>query len=136
VSGVVVVGVVPNPRGQAALEHAVAEAQRRGARLVVVNSSRGDALVDEEYLQGAPLRQLEDELTVSGVSFELRQPVGRDVAEELAAAVADTDADLLVIGLRRRSAVGKLLMGSAAQRILLDVDCPVLAVKGPPRDGR
>ncbi len=39
---------------------------------------------------------------------------------------------MLVIGLRRRSAVGKLLLGSAAQRILLAVDCPVLAVKGPP----
>ena len=135
-SGVVVVGVVPNPRGQAALEHAVAEAHRRGARLVVVNSSRGDALVDEEYLFGERLRQLEADLTVSGVPFELRQPVGRDVADDLAAAVAETDAELLVIGLRRRSAVGKLLMGSAAQRILLDVDCPVLAVKGPPRETR
>jgi nucleotide-binding universal stress UspA family protein len=100
VSGVVVVGVVPNPRGQAALEHAVAEAHRRGARLVVVNSSRGDALVDEEYLFGERLRQLEADLTVSGVPFELRQPVGRDVADELAAAVAETDADLLVIGVQ------------------------------------
>ncbi|MGY1638309.1 universal stress protein [Geodermatophilus sp. SYSU D00742] len=135
-SGVVVVGVVPNPRGEAALAHAVVEAHRRGARLVVVNSSRGDALVDEEFLQGAPLRQLQADLTVSGVPFELRQPIGRDVAEELAAAVVETDAELLVIGLRRRSAVGKLLMGSAAQRILLDVDCPVLAVKGPPRESR
>jgi nucleotide-binding universal stress UspA family protein len=42
---------------------------------------------------------------------------------------------VLVIGIRHRSAVGKLLMGSAAQRILLDVDCPVLAVKTPPTDG-
>ncbi|RBY83083.1 universal stress protein [Geodermatophilus sp. TF02-6] len=128
----VVVGVVPTPRGRAALEHAVLEAQRRSARLVVVNSSRGDALVDEEFLFGDRLRQLHADLTVSGVPFEVRQPVGRDVAEELADAAADTDADLLVIGLRRRSAVGKLLMGSAAQRILLDVDCPILAVKGPP----
>ncbi|MGY1632876.1 universal stress protein [Geodermatophilus sp. SYSU D01186] len=135
-NGVVVVGVVPNPRGQAALEHAVAEAHRRGARLVVVNSSRGDALVDEEYLFGDRLRQLQADLTVSGVPFELRQPVGRDVAEELAATVTETGAELLVIGLRRRSAVGKLLMGSAAQRILLDVDCPVLAVKSPPRETR
>ncbi|WP_369135946.1 universal stress protein, partial [Modestobacter sp. I12A-02662] len=42
--------------------------------------------------------------------------------------------EVLVIGVRRRTAVGKLLMGSAAQRILMDVDCPVLAVKSPPAD--
>ena len=133
---VVVVGHVPNPRGRAALEHGLVEARRRGARLVVVNSSRGDALVDEEFVQGEPLRRLREELTASGVPFEVRQPVrGRDVAEELADAVAETGADLLVIGLRRRSAVGKLLMGSAAQRILLDVGCPILSVKGPPQEG-
>jgi nucleotide-binding universal stress UspA family protein len=134
VGGVVVVGVVPNPRGTAALEHAVVEAQRREARLIVVNSSRGDALVDMEYLQGEPLRQLHADLTVSGLPFEVRQPVGRDVAEELSAVATESGAELVVIGLRRRSAVGKLLMGSAAQRILLDVDCPVLAVKGPPAE--
>ncbi|MGY1690862.1 universal stress protein [Geodermatophilus sp. SYSU D01105] len=132
--GVVVVGVVPNPRGRAALEHAVLEAERRAARLVVVNSSRGDALVDMEYLQGEPLRQLLADLTVSGVPFEVRQPIGRDVAEELSAAARETGAELVVIGLRRRSAVGKLLMGSAAQRILLDVECPILAVKDPPAE--
>jgi nucleotide-binding universal stress UspA family protein len=123
---------VPTPRGRAALEHAFVEAERRGARLVVVNSSRGDALVDEEYLQGDALRRLHDELTVSGVPFELRQPVGRDAAEELADVAEETGAEVLVIGVRRRTAVGKLLLGSAAQRILLTVDCPVLAVKGPP----
>jgi nucleotide-binding universal stress UspA family protein len=132
--GVVVVGYVPTPRGEAALAHGIDEARRRGARLVVVNSSVGDALVDEEYVQGEARRRLQDELTVSGVPAELRQPVGRDVAEEIAATAADTGAELVVIGLRRRSPVGKLLTGSAAQRVLLEVDCPVLAVKGPPRD--
>ena len=71
----VVVGVVANPRGTAALQHAVEEAHRRDARLIVVNSSRGDALVDEDVLFGDRLRQLHDELTVSGLPFKVRQPV-------------------------------------------------------------
>jgi nucleotide-binding universal stress UspA family protein len=129
---VVVVGHVPTPQGRAALEHALEESRRRGARLVVVNTSRGDALVDEDFLQGEALDRLRAELAASGVPTELRQPVrGRDVAEELSAVVAETAAELVVIGLRRRTAVGKLLLGSAAQRILLEVDCPVLAVKSP-----
>lgn len=133
---VVVVGYVPNPRGRAALGHALLEAHRRDALLVVVNSSRGDALVDTEFLRGDPLRELHDELAASGVRTEVRQPVrGRDISEELAEVCTETGAELLVIGLKKRSAVGKLLMGSAAQRILLDVDCPVLGVKTPPAEG-
>ena len=55
-----------------------------------------------------------------------------DSAEELIRTAETTDADFIVIGLRRRSPVGKLLLGSNAQRVLLDAACPVLAVKAEP----
>ena len=61
---------------------------------------------------------------------ELRQAgFGGDVAENLDTIADETDAALIVIGLRRRSPVGKLILGSAASRILLTVGRPVLAVK-------
>jgi nucleotide-binding universal stress UspA family protein len=36
---------------------------------------------------------------------------------------------MLVIGARRRSPVGKALVGSVAQTLILDADLPVLVVK-------
>ncbi len=54
---------------------------------------------------------------------------GLTPAEDLVRAASDFEADLIVIGLRRRSAVGKLLLGSNAQEILLEAKCPVLTVK-------
>ena len=127
----VVVGYVPSPEGEAALEHAVREASRRGTRLVVVNTSRGDALVDPRYARPDQLQRVEETLGSRGVEHVVLHSIrGREAAEEILGAAADHRADLIVLGLRRRSPVGKLIMGSTAQRVLLDARCPVLAVKG------
>ncbi|MGW3606483.1 universal stress protein [Micromonospora sp. NPDC005161] len=68
------------------------------------------------------------------MDHEVRRLVrGRDAADELVDVAEETAADLIVIGLRRRSAMGKFLLGSSAQRILLDANCPVLAVKAAAR---
>ena len=126
----VVVGYVPRPEGRAALARGVAEAQLRETRLIVVNATRGDALVDERFLQGDARDGLAAELAQAPVPTELRQlSDGRDIAEQLESVALETGADLIVIGLRRRSPVGKLILGSAASRILLSVSIPVLAVK-------
>ncbi|HSU35039.1 MAG TPA: universal stress protein [Propionibacteriaceae bacterium] len=128
----IVVGYIPTPEGRAALARGVTEAKLRDAKLVVVNTSRGDAWLDERYVQGDVLAALAAELEQVGVQTELRQVEdGHDVAEALEEIGTEVDADLIVIGLRRRSPVGKLILGSAASRILLTVKQPVLTVKAP-----
>jgi nucleotide-binding universal stress UspA family protein len=130
--GVIVIGYVPKPEGQAALKLGADEAKARGASLVVVNSHRGgrEFARDDALETEAQLDAVRSELTNKGVEFEIRQLVrGMDPAEDLITIAEEVSADLIVIGLRRRSPVGKLILGSNAQRILLDAPCPVLAVK-------
>lgn len=126
----VVVGYVPTPEGEAALDHALREATSRSTRLVVVNTSRGDSLVDRRYAQDEQLGSLEKKVAESGVEHLLLHAItGRDAAQEILDVAAEHRADLVVLGLRRRTPVGKLIMGSTAQRVLLEAACPVLAVK-------
>ncbi|MFH0518976.1 universal stress protein [Streptomyces sp. M41] len=126
----VLVGYVPSPEGEAALRAAIGEARRRGEKLLVVNTTRGDALVDSRFAQEPDLTRVREDLAALGIDFDVRQVLGaRDAAEEIIDLAERVGASLVVIGLRRRSAVGKLIMGSAAQHILLGADCPVLAVK-------
>lgn len=127
----IVVGWTPDEFGEAALARGVEEARLRDGNVVVVNATRGDALVDERYADEDQLAALATELGGAGVEVEVRRSMGADVGDQVLAVAADVAADLVVIGLRRRSPVGKLLMGSVAQRILLGADCAVLAVKPP-----
>jgi nucleotide-binding universal stress UspA family protein len=129
----IVVGYVATREGRAALKRAAEECLLRNAKLIVISSHRGgskDFDADEASQFEAELarvaRQLEDE----GLEHEVRTLVrGNDPAEDLISVAEAENADFIVIGLRRRSPVGKLILGSNAQRILLDASCPVLAVK-------
>ena len=128
----VVVGYVPKPEGDAALTTAISEAKLRGAKLVVVNSHRGGAEFDGDAAikTEQDMEAVKARLDEAGVSYDLRQLVrGFEPAEDLISIAEANAAELIVIGLRRRSPVGKLILGSNAQRILLDAHCPVLAVK-------
>jgi nucleotide-binding universal stress UspA family protein len=132
VMGSVVVGYVAKPEGEAALAKAVEEARLRNTRIVVVSSHRGGAEFDREAASRAEeeLDKVRATLDESGVPYVVRHLVrGFEPAEDLVSIAEANDAELIVIGLRKRSPVGKLILGSNAQRILLDAHCPVLAVK-------
>ena len=118
----IVVGYSSKPEGRAALQRAIMEAGLRHSQLIVVHTSP-----DEE------VAALKAELESSGVAYTVQQaPDALDPAEELITTADASSAEFIVIGLRRRSPVGKLLLGSNAQRVLLDASCPVLAVKAEP----
>jgi nucleotide-binding universal stress UspA family protein len=130
--GTIVVGYVPKPEGKAALRRAAEEARLRGARLIVINSHRGGREFDNDDAieSEAQLEEVRSELRDAGVEHEVRQLVrGLDPADDLINVANESNAEFIVIGLRRRSPVGKLILGSNAQRVLLDAPCPVLAVK-------
>ncbi len=128
----IVVGYEPTKEGRAALERAAQESRLRKTKLIVVSSARGgrDHGDEEARKFDAMLEEIRTELDGLGIEHEERQFVrGNEPAEDIIAVANEVDADFIVIGLRRRTPVGKLLLGSNAQRILLEASVPVLAVK-------
>lgn len=126
-----VVGFIPTAEGEAAVSAAIEEARVHGARLVVVRSSAAESAskgpsLDLQLAWTGVTTRLEE----AAVTYDVREfAEGSDGASDVLTVADELNADLIVIGLRRRSPVGKLIMGSTAQQILLDATCPVLAVK-------
>ncbi len=131
----VVVAHLSTPEGREALDTAATEAARRQVPLVVVATDAAGAAPEVAAARADDLRRVEEGLGGTGVELQV-ETGGADLADDLVAAAERTSAQLIVIGLRRRSPVGKLILGSNAQRILLDAPCPVLAVKPDPVAGR
>lgn len=145
----ILVSYVPRPEGRAALAQGIELAKRLSEDLLVVNIAAGakspipglfevtaismktDANADDEsVVSEADVRQVERELAASGVTAEFRQfSRGKTPIEELEDLVSSRRITMLVIGLRQRSRVGKLFLGSMAQEILISLSCPILTVK-------
>lgn len=128
----IVVGYVATPEGLAAIDYAVGVASQNGDRIVVVNSGISGNDAHPVFASAADWDALDARLTSLGIDHDMRQPpAAKTPADEILAAAKDVDAGMIVIGLRRRSPVGKLLLGSSSQQVLLEADCPVVAVKRP-----
>ncbi|PKW26839.1 universal stress protein [Phycicoccus duodecadis] len=123
----IVVGYVPRREGLAALDAALAEAERARERLVVVNAVMAGERRD--LADPRDVASLCRRLAEIGVPYELVQPSrGRSAAEELLAAVAEHRARLVVVGLRASQPLGSHPR-STVRQVLTEVGCDVLAVR-------
>lgn len=115
----IVVAFLATPEGEAAFAAAAAQGRAQGLEVSVVPLDR-TAVPRAQELADA-----------SGAASVTVTPAlgGQDLVESFLATARDLDASLIVIGLRRRTTVGKLILGTNAQRIMLDAPVPVLTVK-------
>lgn len=123
----IVVGYAPGAFGRVCLEQGIVEARLRDTELLVISAVsevRGRRIADADEIA-----DVEQRLKASGLRYRLQQPIGATPAEELLNAMEHPDAEMLVIGMRRRTQVGKLLLGSTSQYLLVSCNKPVLVVK-------
>lgn len=126
----ILVGYIPSPEGLAAVDYAIAQATATGATLTVLNTGKNGNYADQAFATAEDMDTLDLQLARAGIEHTILRPTdGEAAADSILAAAKQVSADLIVIGLRRRSPVGKLITGSTAQAILLGADCPVTSVK-------
>jgi nucleotide-binding universal stress UspA family protein len=126
----IVVGYVPTPEGEAALARAGEEARLRAETLVVVSSTRGESGVGPVYPQTSTLMRMVAGLKGDGVEVEVEhRERSTDAADDILSVADAVKASLVVVGLKKRSAVGKLVLGSTAQTVMLRARCSVLGVR-------
>lgn len=122
-----------SPTGRIALTEGAREAALRSTDLVVINIVEALDLDSEEALRAGLTDEVQavlDETGLSDMRWRLRLGAeDQEVAAAIIAAAQEENASLLVIGARKRSPLGKFLIGSATQTIILDAPMPVLVVK-------
>jgi nucleotide-binding universal stress UspA family protein len=99
--------------------------------VLVVYSDHGEKLDSATAMERTEaLDRVHSLLHSADVEHDLRHLVrGKDPVSDVLETAEEISADLIVIGIRRRSPVGKLVLGSNSQSILLEATIPVLAVK-------
>jgi len=126
----IVVGYVPTPEGEAVFARAGEEAKLHSEDLLVVSSVRGESNLSPAYTPTSALALLVAELKAAGVVVEVsHKEKTSDPADAILGAIDEVGASLVVVGLKKRSAVGKLVLGSTAQTVLLKANCTVLGVR-------
>ncbi len=124
----ILLAYVPSATSEAAFDFAIEEAERRDASLLVLASERAP---DPRKARGVTdQRPLQERLEETGLAFELRTvPKRDDPADDILDAVEHDDVDLVILGIRKRTPIGKILLGSTSQRVAIESPVPVVMVK-------
>lgn len=125
----VLVAVDATPEGAAAFDYAVGVRKLRGARLRVCSLAHGESYIERQALNNEELERMSRAARDQGIDVEVRTCVVPDIAEAIVDESSNPDVECLVLGIRRRSPVGELILGSVAYQVLLSAACPVFAVK-------
>jgi len=122
--------------GSTASQNALAEGQKLAKALaadvyVFTSVEGGQHAVREIYKNfEKELSYAKNTIANAGIRCEGKLSAqGLEPGEEMVQFARELAVDMIVIGTKRRSRVGKLVFGSNAQYVILEAHCPVLAVK-------
>ena len=134
----IIVGYDPQTSDRSPVNFAVAAARFTGAPLVIASVCAGSAArdrgaagrLDEDLAPDASgaLDEVNRELDVKGIAVEYRQLDNTSAARALHEAAEAQDAGLLVVGSTNRGAIGRVLPGSTAERLMHGAPCPIAIV--------
>ena len=128
----ILVGYEESRVAEAALKLAHKHAKAYGADLFIVTSLEQGPGLKKEAIDKAEsrLEKIQKPFTADDIPCEVRATVSyQSPGEDLVNFAKENDVDEIIIGVKRRSKVGKLVFGSNAQYVILEAACPVVSVK-------
>ncbi len=128
----ILIGYDGSDPSQAALNLTIEHAKTFGAEVIAVNSLFGGNETSGEEIENArvDLEKAKTTLEKAGVTCETHLLIkGVTPGEDIVSFAEQNRVDEIVIGIKKKSKVGKLIFGSTAQYVILKAPCPVMTVK-------
>jgi nucleotide-binding universal stress UspA family protein len=128
----ILVGYEGSNSAKAALQLAITHAKAFEAQVIVITSLTGGSVTEDSEIVKAndDLAEAEKMLEDAGIPCETHLLVrGMQPGEDIVNFASEIKADAIIIGVKRRSQVGKLLFGSNAQYVIVKAHCPVTSIK-------
>jgi nucleotide-binding universal stress UspA family protein len=128
----IVVAIDESERTERVIDFAIKEGKLRNEKLLFIHSLfGGDKTGEEEIKRGEELlERAQKKASEAGVECEVHLLVrGKEPGDDIVEFAREVNANLVVIGVRKRRPAGKLLFGSVAQHVILHAEQPVVCIK-------